>query len=285
MSKGMKAKTIKEMCRVKLRPWIESITDPKVKYAVTKDCIVTGGAIASMLQGEEVNDYDIYFKTKETALLVAMYYTGIYNKNPTATANVRVLTSESETLRKIERVIDKDRVLMFIESDGVAKATVDAPYQPVFLSENAITLSDDIQIIIRFHGSAKEIHENFDFIHATCSYELFEDKLVLPPEALESLLSKDLQYHGSLFPICSMFRLRKFIQRGWSITGGQMLKIGWQISELDLSNLETLRDQLIGVDTFYFLQLISAIQEAKRDDSSFKLDASYVGEIIDKIFD
>ncbi|HXJ41375.1 MAG TPA: hypothetical protein VNH18_18985, partial [Bryobacteraceae bacterium] len=58
-----------------------------------------------------------------------------------------------------------------------------------------------------------------------------------------------------------LFRLRKFIKRGWSINAGQILKIAFQVSELDLNNLEVLEDQLTGVDVAYFVQLITKLKE------------------------
>ena len=48
------------------------------------------------------------------------------------------------------------------------------------------------------------------------------------------LLARQLVYQGSKYPICSMIRTRKFLQRGWHINAGQYLKMAFQVSELDL---------------------------------------------------
>lgn len=40
-------------------------------------------------------------------------------------------------------------------------------YRIVFMSSNAITLSNKVQIVIRFFGEPSEIHDTYDFIHAT----------------------------------------------------------------------------------------------------------------------
>lgn len=77
----MKTKTIKKILSNKIENWIESITDKKVKNAVRRDLIVTGGSIASMLLKEDVNDYDIYFKNKETVKLVSDYYVSKIKNN------------------------------------------------------------------------------------------------------------------------------------------------------------------------------------------------------------
>lgn len=153
-------------------------------------------------------------------------------------------------------------------------------YRPVFLSENAITLSDKVQIVIRFHGSPEEIHGNYDFAHAMNYYEHNDKELVLKEEAMECLLNKTLIYRGSLYPICSLFRMRKFIKRGWNISAGQILKAAWQIHELDLTDRYVLTEQLTGVDAAYFSMLIDSLKDVDLSN----VDAAYVCTVIDRIF-
>ena len=152
-------------------------------------------------------------------------------------------------------------------------------YLVVFLSQNAISLSNDVQIVLRFNGTVDQVHKTFDFMHAT-NYFTFKDGLVLNEKALESLLTKELKYQGSLYPLTSIIRMKKFILRGWSINAGEILKIMFQISELDLKNIKVLEEQLIGVDVAYF----SALIEILRGVSPDKLSASFINEQIDKVF-
>ena len=74
--RGFKRKTIIKNIDRKLNDWIKTIDDEGLRNTIRKDVIVTGGAIASMLQGDLPNDYDIYFRNVETALKVAQYYVG-----------------------------------------------------------------------------------------------------------------------------------------------------------------------------------------------------------------
>ncbi len=90
-------------------------------------------------------------------------------------------------------------------------------------------------------------------------------------------------YIGSKYPVCSLFRIRKFINRGWTINAGQILKIAMQISDLNLQDINVLEDQLIGVDSLYFMNLIKLFRE-KQKKGDFVLTTSYVMSIIDKIF-
>jgi hypothetical protein len=155
-------------------------------------------------------------------------------------------------------------------------------YRPVFFSENAITLSDKVQLVMRFYGTPSEIHENYDYAHAMCYYDYKENDLVLHSEALECILSKTLIYKGSLYPVASIFRVRKFIQRGWRITAGQLLKIVWQLNDIDLKDPAVLREQLIGVDQAYMHQLLRALETK---DATQRIDATYLAKLVDEIFE
>jgi hypothetical protein len=50
--------------------------------------------------------------------------------------------------------------------------------------------------------------------------------------------------------------MKNAIQRGWTVNAGEILKMLFQVSELDLKNIEVLEEQLIGVDVAYFSLLI-----------------------------
>jgi hypothetical protein len=309
---GRKRNGIEKHLNAKVNEWLESIKDETVRGLARKNTIVTGGSIASMLLGESVNDYDIYFRDIETTQAVARYYVDQFNK----VNNLETADGVAESCAPQVNVEDvtnikgqvETRVLIYMKSAGVAseeqgtydyfemrgedeqdsfvdslKPDDDAGkerYRPVFLSANAITLSDKVQLVVRFYGEPDQIHDNYDFVHAMCYWDHFNHELHLPAEALESMLSRTLSYRGSLYPIASIFRAKKFIERGWRISAGQLLKIIWQISEIDMTDFDILREQLTGVDQAYLWQLVSALKDV--DPST--INSTYVVAIIDKIF-
>ena len=173
---------------------------------------------------------------------------------------IKVEVREKEK-ENIKREVET-RILLYTPSSGISESPDNLSkkqkankYRPVFISENAITLSNKIQIITRFYGEPDKIHNNYDFVHANCYYDFKNKNLVTPAEALTSLLSRTLVYKGSLYPIASVFRTKKFINRGWRITAGQQIKMMWQISELDLTNYDIIKEQLTGVDQAYLYTL------------------------------
>ena len=288
--RGMKAKTIKAVLAKKFNEFAESIDDEGVRQLVKRNTIITGGCIASMLLGEKVNDYDLYFTDKATCVAVGEYYIGKFTaktgwpmKLDHEGERVRIVTASGHrgetagdvaTLNDSGEIEDLNERAQNTESDGPPT------YRPVFMSTNAITLSDRIQIVLRFYGEADTIHENYDFAHCTNYWTSRDGSLSLRPHALEALLARELRYVGSKYPVCSVIRLRKFIRRGWVINAGQILKMMMQISELDLTNPLVLEDQLTGVDSAYFLDVMRQL----RDKDPEKVNAAYLVEIIDRMF-
>ncbi len=306
----MKPKFIRLVLKKKFDDWVKSIEDEGLRKVVKENTIITGGSIASMLLKEKVNDYDLYFRDIETTKAVAEYYVKKFKE----------LNKESKMRGvpvSLSVLVEDDRVKIIAKSSGIASESQDdakyeyfeindpddpastefiehlvsirgrvekkdAPkYRPVFLTSNAITLSDKIQIVIRFFGEPDEIHENYDYIHCMNYWTSWNNRLVLRKDAVLSLLTKELKYKGSKYPIASLVRARKFIQRGWSINAGQFLKMAFQISELDLHDVRVLEDQLTGVDVAYFMELIKLIREGEKTK---EIDATYIAELIDKIF-
>lgn len=161
---------------------------------------------------------------------------------------------------------------------GKKKEKKPKKYTVSFISPNAISLHGDIQIVTRFTGSPETIHKTFDFVHAT-NYFTYKDGLVFNPEALLSIQSKQLFYQGSLYPLSSIIRVKKFINRGWKISAGEQLKMIYQCSKLNLDEPDTLEEQLIGVDVAFFGHLMDILRGEKE---------SYTTEMlmnaIDKVF-
>jgi hypothetical protein len=305
----MKIKTITKAIDKKMSEWINSIEDEPLRKEVREGLIVTGGCIASMLLKEPVNDYDIYFKDKSVLMKISQYYVSrirkIY-KNAISDSTVEVVDSKNIPTKdyaedgndhnkwsffvKGLKQGDEDRVKIYIPHIGYWRRSDDVQgenqdelnYEPVYLSENAISLSKDVQLVVRFFGDAKEIHTNYDFIHATnyFHYDGGKAKLVCNIGALQSLLTKELIYVGSKYPLTSVIRTKKFITRGFTINAGTYLKILWQVAELDLKDPVVLQEQLIGVDVAYFSMLIEILQNVDPE----KLTYNYVSEIIDRVF-
>lgn len=212
-------------------------------------------------------------------------------------------------------VVTPERIKVFVPSAGVVEEEktieVDAPfppieeveqtdedkvveeaaeekdkpkYRPIFMSSNAITLSDKIQVVIRFYGDVEVIHKNYDFAHCTCSWTSWNNEVQLPEKALECIINKELYYIGSKYPLCSIIRTRKYLERGYHINAGQYVKMAFQLNELNLYSLQTLEDQLTGVDSGYFMMMIEALKNKADETGEAVVDKSYVFKLINRMF-
>ena len=325
----MKAKTIKSALRWKINDWLKTIQDESVRDIAEKNIIVTGGSIVSMLTGEKVNDYDVYFRTYEACDIVTRYYVEQFKENPPMSfkgsgreIDIRVDSTPPEP------GLPEGRVKINVKSSGIASEKANNEYQyfegqadevggayaesvmgdldagdevpadvldtdaakpkyrPVFLSGNAITLADGVQLVTRFIGDPEVIHKYYDFVHCTCYWSSWDGKLVLPPAALEAIITKELRYVGSLYPLCSIIRIRKFVARGWHINAGQILKMCFQLGDLDLRSIPVLEDQLTGVDAAYFVQILDRLKAKQLEDGTEgkPIDGTYLMTIIDRLF-
>lgn len=351
----MKEKTIKSIIIKKFNDFVESIEDKDVKKLIKENTIITGGCLVSLMQNEKPNDYDLYFRNKETTLAVARYFVNKFNEKheaidiPTGKGKTKAYVIDGKDISKQEdcvtisdaglidilggssfsvgkhegdfsgmtrmicNMVDQpDRIKIFVNSAGIVKdenyyddrdqdlIAADKiveelddlehkednkkKYIPLFITTNAISLSNQIQIVVRFYGEPKDIHETYDFVHCKAYWTSWNNEVEIPKEVYESVMNKNLVYTGSKYPLCSMFRMRKFIKRGWNINAGQILKIGYQILELNLNDIDVLEDQLIGVDSLYFMNVIDQLRRKQEENPEWHYNQSYLISIIDKIF-
>jgi hypothetical protein len=266
----MNKKQIKKTLSKKLKDWIETIDNNELKIAIQNSVFVAGGAIASLLTGEEPKDFDVYFDDLSVAARVARYYADIVNKK-----GINVVIKTNNEKASVENYIQSKGYFEYIKNDEKNDFPV------AVITSTAIGLFNGIQIITKFVGKPDEIVGNFDFIHTKNCYKLSNDGLVLDKDALVSLLTKELKYTGSKYPVSSMIRTRKFIKRGWNINAGEYLKMMFDINSLDLKDRDILREQLIGVDMSYFSALIERLQTTDKKE----ITGSYICELIDEIFD
>lgn len=256
----MKKEEIQKAIEEKFEDWKSSITSPSIRSLIEENTIITGGCIASMLLDEEVNDFDVYMKTEKAAYLLAQYYC---NKVPVP------CYPEARD----------DRITIILPNNKpVRKKKPQTGYNIAFISPLAITLTNRIQITVRFFGIPKQIHSNYDFVHCTGYWSSWNKELHISDGVKYSIERKKLIYIGSKYPVASMVRVKKFASRGWSITANQILKISLQISDLDLGDKEQLKEQLVGM---YSTDLTKVVQDTEIDENG-RIDRNSLFKAIDK---
>ena len=184
----MKAKQIEKLLTGVMNNFVDNhVTEPEIKRILLHSSYITGGCIPSMLMDEFVNDYDIYFYTKEDAEKVKKYFETAHTKNKDDKFHVKLIT------------------------------------------DNAINLSDKIQLITKFWGDPSFVTDEFDWQHIKSWYSCKEEKLYLTSDVYQLVVEKELIYTGSDYPLSSLMRLKKYIKKGWNVSNTTILHIALDI--------------------------------------------------------
>lgn len=148
---------------------------------------VSGGCIASILQGEEPKDIDIYFVSQFVADPI-----------------IKLYTTDPSYMGEVADIDEKYR---------------DVPNTPYMLSqgkmvtENAVTLKNGLQLITKHYGTPDEIRQTFDFVHCMPYYDARNDKLYISREQYNCCVNKCLVINNSAN--LTTWREDKFIKRGY----------------------------------------------------------------------
>lgn len=154
--------------------WFQDFVD-------ANNIILTGGAIASLIQNEIPKDWDFYF-------------------------------TDWQAMRSFQEHLDTDYLKESI-------ADVDEKYKEVvgkdgkMITANAVTMNSGASFITKIWGSPDDIRQSFDYVHCTPYYSLAVDKLYISKEQFDACSNKRLIVNNkeSLKP----YRLDKFLRRGY----------------------------------------------------------------------
>jgi hypothetical protein len=172
-----KVTTVKSTIRNKME-YLKKII-PAIHY---DDMFLSGGAIASLIQGQEPKDWDVYFNNQLSQHIV----TGIFNTNEYSD-EVAVI---DEKYRQVTSSNDK------------------------CITENAMTLKNGIQLITKHNGMPDQIRDTFDFVHCKPYYHFGHDLLFISKEQYDLCFNKKLKINN--MKSLTTWRQSKFEQRGYT---------------------------------------------------------------------
>ena len=150
---------------------------PAIHY---DDMFLTGGAIPSIIQDKFPNDWDVYFANADTQKAVIDLFT-------------------THLQDEIVDVQEKYR---------------EFPGQNKLITENAVTLKNGIQFIIKHNGTPAEVRMTFDFVHCTPYYHFGKDLLFISREQFDLCRDKKLKINN--IKSVTTWRQSKFEQRGYT---------------------------------------------------------------------
>ena len=151
-----------------------------------EDLFISGGSIASLLQGEEPKDYDIYSKVS-----LKDYFKG----------------------KLLEHFYD------FIADCSDTYSTFHGPSGKV-VTTSAITMKNGTQYILLHSGSPSSIKATFDFLHCTAHFSFADNKLYISRAQYDACVNKKLIVNNQ--SAVTRKRIKKFAARGYDIKSVQI---------------------------------------------------------------
>jgi hypothetical protein len=223
------------------------------------DSFFAGGVITSHCKGEKVKDYDLFFISEETLRSYLHSFLSFHGwwsafklefkvdpKNPKL-KRCAIVPKEANTNTTVESFIEEFNRVCKSKSQTAKHAA------PSYLSHNALSLTNGVQLIFRFVGEPEEVFSTFDYEHCKTYWRpsalgISDGKVEFLGKSLESLAKNELVYtSNSRFVLSAISRLNKFIKRGWGVAPSSLLAIASSAAKVNWQNKEELREELLGI--------------------------------------
>ena len=185
-------------------------------YDVLKEtkCVLAGGAITSLFTNKEINDFDIYFTSKESLSQVFAQAVGV---------------SEDEVLSPYDLIVKfaTKRSMLCVDKYGQQK----------------------LQFIhYKIHPNIESIFQSFDFEHVMGAFDFATEEFVLHENFMKANAQRLMQFNTATdFPITSMMRVQKYKERGYTISKAQMLRIAFTIANKKYASWQDVKSEISGL--------------------------------------
>lgn len=206
---------------------LKGIDDAFKKVLKENKAFIAGGAITSVFSGAAIRDYDVYCKTSVgVGVIMGYLYKDMYES--------------------------KNNTSFIVETDCAAT------YKRNGATYQIIKMPDMV-------GEPEKIVKKFDFTICQGAYDFEFNDFFMSLNFLKDIAQRRLVFNvNSEYPICSLFRARKYMARGYKLSGIEALKIGLRIEKLHMTTYADLRRQMMGIDTLFLRELTDQLNEPEK---------------------
>lgn len=243
-----KARKEAYVLKEKIRTVDKFLYDMMQKY----NCYIAGGAIVSIFTGKKINDYDIYFPS--------------YNKEDGFNNDLKQFEDELKLIKGCKRI-------------GVTD------FATTYRINNNI-----IQIISIYKDSEsiEEIMAKFDYECCMGAFSFKDnDEFVLGKHFLHHNANKKLMFNiETEFPFASFIRMKKYIEKGYDISGIDMLKIILACNNIVINTYADIRKHILGIDTLMLRDLTDKMLNDSMAEKTFDFNemVELIEIYVDKYF-
>ncbi len=252
-------RTVNNLCESKLLEL--NLGSKSYNKDILCNSFIAGGAIISLSKEEKVKDYDLFVTSSDS--VISLFNT-LVRRTPNGSCFELVVNKDEQnpnlkrgSLKLAEGFREKN-LDDFIDNFNYSckqNKSYNRTYKvlPVYLSKNALTLSNGIQLIFRFIGEPKEVFTSFDYEHCKVYWRpnplgLLLGTVTYEGRSQESIAKNELIYTGNTrFVLSAISRLNKFIKRGWGIAPSSLLSLALSSSKVDWANRQALEEELLGI--------------------------------------
>ena len=200
-------------------------------------------------------------------------------KNAMRTSNAIIAGGAIRSVFAGEYISDYDLYFDREEDLQIMKEYLDEGFKVVFTSPNAISYKKDkicIQLIIMPEliglGYVNLLKE-FDFTICMGAFSMEENKFYHAENFLTDLNERRLIFNiKAKYPMASMYRVLKYIKKGYKVSGLEIVKIGLSIHNLKMVDYRDLRKQLMGIDTLFLKELTDDLLSKDKDNLEYDFD-------------
>lgn len=204
---------------------LQRVCDHEIlEIAFKHDAYLSGGAVRSVFTGERIEDLDISFRSKEDF--------------QACTEDLSVLEGE-----------DGGYKYCFTGTDAAWS------YKPPGRAPM-------IQLICAVYGQPEEVLAKYDFTVCMGAWMPGTQQFMLSDLFLKHCAQRRLCYNANgEYPISSLWRVVKFLDRGYKLPGVEAIKLALNIQRLNLTDHRVLKRQLMGIDTMFLKEFTAALDQ------------------------
>lgn len=173
---------------------------------------VGGGCVRDYFSvGKLTSDIDLYFNCEEDYLKIKKYL---------VETTVRIITVEEDGKTTVNKFPKKKAKVIF-ENDNVTKVVYNGRY---------------FDLVRKYFPSPETTITEFDFTVCCAAVDLH--KVYTHDTFFIDLAKRQLMINKLPFPLSTMWRMQKYIQKGYFMCSGEMLKLSKAIGQLQTNTPE-----------------------------------------------
>ena len=221
---------------------LKSLFDEEVCHILREaNAVLAGGALTSIFTGKEINDLDIYFKTKEG---FSHLIRSVYDANTGINIGMKG--------GRIAHYTDRSILIN--------------------------SYNQEIQLIgMTTYNSVWNIFDSFDFTINMCAYDFRTEEFIMHKDFLKHNAQRFLCFNEkTTFPLVSALRVDKYRERGYTISKAQMFRVLLACNQKKFESWDDFKKELGGLYGLEPDEVVDTSKEFSIEEGMKQLDKIFV---------